>query len=89
MSRQTVRSSLIISVALTLVAATAYSAESTERFDRTAFQAELAPLSADARTQAAQVGVEIANRALAVTHCVTLQPQRKLAASRRAQAESS
>jgi len=89
MSRQTIRNSLIISAALTLAAATAYGAEPTERFDRAAFQAELNPLSMDARAQAANVGREVANRALSVTHCVTLQPHLKLAASRSAQPERS
>jgi len=87
MSCQPVRNSLITSVALTLAAATAYGAEPTAPFDRATLQAELAPLSVDARTQAANVGREVADRALTVTHCVTLQPHLKLAASYSAKPE--
>lgn len=89
MSRQTRRNSLIIGAALTLAAATANAAEPGEGFERAALQAELAPLAADARSQAADVGREVAARALSATHCVTLQTRPKLAATHRAQPERS
>ncbi|MDH3417870.1 MAG: hypothetical protein OEQ25_00195 [Gammaproteobacteria bacterium] len=71
MSRQTLPNGLIISAASSVLAATAYSAEPAGQIDRAAFQTELAPLSADTRAQAADVGRAVADRALAVTHCVT------------------
>ena len=89
MSRKTRRNSLIVSAALALVGVNVYSAEPAGRIERAALQAELAPLAVDARAQAANVGRAIADRALAVTHCITIQPQLKLAAARSAQSDRS
>ena len=89
MSRQTLRNGLIISAASSVVAATAYSAEPAGQIDRAAFQAQLTPLSTDTRAQAADVGRALADTVLAVTHCVTLQSQLKLAAARDSQPERS
>ena len=89
MSRKTRRNSLIISAVLTLVAVNAYGAEPTGQTERAALQADLAPLSIDARAQAAEVGRTIANKALKVTHCITIQPQLTLAAARSTQTDRS
>ena len=89
MSRHTRRNSLIISAAVALVAVNAYSAEPTGQIERAAFQAELAPLSVNTREEAADVGRAIADRALTITHCITIQPQLNLAAARRAQSDRS
>lgn len=89
MSRETRCKSLIISAALTLVTVNAYSAEPAGNIERAALQAELAPLSVDASEQAADVGRAIADKALAVTHCITIQPQLTLVAARSAQTDRS
>ena len=89
MRRRTRNNTLIISAALGLAAATALGAEHAGSIDRAAFQAELAPLSADARARAANVGRGVVERALTVTHCIALRPVLKLAATRGAPAERS
>ena len=89
MNRQVARKCLIIAAALTFSTVSAHGAEPDNGLDRAAFKAGLAPLSADVRARAAEVGREVANRALAITHCVTLQPRLKLAAERRAQVDRS
>ena len=89
MNRQTRRNSSIIGTALTLAGVAAWGAEPTVHPDRAAFQAELARLSVDTHAQAADVGRVVAGRALAVTHCITLQPQPKLAAARGGRQERS
>ncbi len=91
MSRETRRNCLIIIAASMLAAAAAGAdgAEPTGRIDRAEIQAELAPLSVDARALAANVGRALTDRALAVTHCITIRPQLKLAAARTVQTDRS